>query len=152
MLGKKLRYTTVAILVLLACIQLYQPERTNPPVNPEATFEAVAKPAPEVAAIVNRACRDCHTNRTEWPLYSRISPVSWLVAQDVREGRSHLNFSEWSYLSSEMSAEKLRRICSEVREVDMPLWQYRLMHPKARLSREDIEILCKASSTAAGAK
>jgi hypothetical protein len=140
-------YLIVVVLAVLAAIQLFQPERTNPPVNPEMTFEAVAKPAPEVVSIIRRACSDCHTNSTVWPWYSRIAPVSWLVADDVKEGREHLNFSEWSLLGNEMSREKLKRICSEVRKGDMPLWQYRLIHSQARLSQADVDALCKDSDS-----
>jgi hypothetical protein len=142
---KTIGYSAIFLAILLAGIQFIQPDRTNPPINPSATFKAIAGPGSEIGAIVDRACRDCHTNDTQWPLYSRIAPISWLVANDVKQGRAHLNFSEWGYLSPEMANEKLKQACREVTEGDMPLWQYRVMHPEARLSKEDIEGLCKAA-------
>ena len=51
---------------------------------------------PEVEAIMRRACFDCHTNETRWPLYARIAPGSWLMARDIHNGRNHLNFSKWA--------------------------------------------------------
>jgi hypothetical protein len=141
-----LKYTVVAAVLLLAAVQFIEPERTNPPADPSSTYEAVARPSPQVASLVRRACYDCHSHNTVWPWYSRIAPVSWLVADDVNEGRRKLNFSQWSLLSADMSRSRLREACEEVREGGMPLWFYRLMHPEARLTAEDIKALCDAAS------
>jgi hypothetical protein len=149
---KKLAYLVCALILVLAVIQLFPPDRTNPPINPKRTFESVAKPSPAVLSIINRSCRDCHTNSTVWPWYSRIAPVSWLVASDVTEGREHLNFSEWGHFGPEMSKEKLKQVCSEVRAGDMPLWQYTLIHSQARLSQADKDVLCSASNSIAETK
>jgi hypothetical protein len=149
---KKFAYIVFAVILVLAAIQLFQPDRTNPPVDPKMTFETVARPSPAVWSIINRACRDCHTNSTVWPWYSRLAPASWLVASDVQEGREHLNFSEWGRLGPEMSKEKLKQVCSEVREGDMPLWQYALIHSQARLSQADKDALCNASNLIAKTK
>lgn len=65
--------------------------RANP-VSPPPTRE-IAAPA-RIEALLIRACYDCHSNRTRWPWYSRVAPVSWLVARDVTLGRKELNFSE----------------------------------------------------------
>jgi hypothetical protein len=137
----------IAIVLLLLVGQFFPPERTNPPVNPAASFEAAAKPSPAMAAIVQRACYDCHSHNTAWPWYSRLAPGSWLMADDVKKGRAHLNFSEWANYGPEMSKEKLRGICSEVKAGEMPLWQYRLLHPQAKLSAEDVNTLCAPISS-----
>jgi hypothetical protein len=144
-----LKYIGLAVLLILVAAQFFQPEKANPSSAPEADFDVVAKPHPNVAAIVKRACRDCHSNNTTWPWYSSIAPVSWLVVDDVKEGRAHLNFSEWHLLSAEMSRLRLKEACGEVKSGGMPLWQYRLLHPEARLSEADIQILCAASQNSA---
>ncbi len=143
---KVIKYGIAVVAVLLVVIQFFQPERTNPPVNPASTFEAVAKPGPGLAGVVNRACRDCHSNETTWPWYSKIAPVSWLVADDVKEARAHLNFSEWGYYSPEMSRLKLKEACTEVKGGDMPLWIYRLVHAQARLTDADVQAICSAGT------
>ncbi len=145
MFRKILKYGAFLILLLLIASQFIQPDRTNPPENPLATFEAVAKPSPEVAAIVKRACRDCHSYTTVWPWYSRVAPVSWLLADHVKEGRQKLNFSEWNMFSPEMSRLKLKKACSEVKAGEMPIWNYRLIHPESRLSAGDVENICSAA-------
>ena len=141
-----LKYTVLVAALLLVAIQFIQPERTNPPADPSSSFEAVAKPSPQVASLLRRACYDCHSHNTVWPWYSRIAPVSWLVADDVNEGRRNLNFSQWNLLGAEMSRIRLREACKEVREGAMPLWNYRLMHPEARLTGDDIKALCDAGT------
>lgn len=149
MLRKRARYLILGAVLLLVAIQFVQPDRTNPPANPAASFAAVAKPAPEVAAILKRACGDCHSNETTWPWYSRVAPVSWLLAGDVKQGRAHLNLSEWNFLSPEASMIKLKDACKQVKAGDMLLWQYRLMHPEARLTQADIDRICSASGSLA---
>ena len=139
---KVMKYALVLVVLGFAAIQFVQPDRTNPPVDPASTFEAVAKPSPQLAGLLRRACYDCHSHSTVWPWYSRIAPVSWLVADDVKEGRAHLNFSQWNFLSPEMSSTRLKEACQEVSEGGMPLWNYRLIHSEARLTAEDIKVIC----------
>jgi len=57
--------------------------------NPPGRFKMDAPP--EVEAILRRACYDCHSNETKWPLYARVAPGSWLMARDVNKGRSRMN-------------------------------------------------------------
>jgi mono/diheme cytochrome c family protein len=89
---------------------------------------------PRTRAVFFRACKNCHTNETEWPWYSVVAPASWLVQRDVEEGRSHFNVSEWGREKNDgAEAAKL------VREGEMPLWFYLLAHPEARLSDAERE-------------
>jgi mono/diheme cytochrome c family protein len=64
--------------------------QTNPPVIAEPEWDS-----PRTRELARRACYDCHSNETRWPLYSRIAPVAYTLASNVQEGREHLNFSEW---------------------------------------------------------
>jgi hypothetical protein len=143
---KSLKYGGLVVVLLLIVLQFVRPDLANPPVDPSVTFEAVAKPNAEVAAIVQRACYDCHSHNTTWPWYSRIAPVSWLMAKHVKEGRAHLNFSQWNLFSAEMSRIRLKEACQQSRQKEMPLWNYLLLHPQARLTEKDMDILCQAAT------
>jgi hypothetical protein len=146
---KKFLLRAVGVVVfLLVAAQFVQPERANPRSDPAASFRAVANPHPGVAAIVERSCRDCHSNQTVWPWYSRVSPVSWMVANDVKEGRTKLNFSQWNIYGTEMSQIRLREACEQVKAGKMPLPHYLPLHPEARLSAEDVRVFCAASEGA----
>jgi hypothetical protein len=145
MSGKVVKYSGLVVVLLCIAIQFIQPNRINPPSNPASSFEAVANPGPEVAAIVRRSCYDCHSNNTIWPWYSHIAPVSWLVADDVKEGRTHLNFSEWGFYSPEISKTRLKEMCNEVKSGGMPLRMYTIIHSNASLSPEDVKSICGAA-------
>src|SRR6266567_6916548 len=92
---------------------------------------------PETLAIVQRACQNCHSQKTEWPWYSHVAPMSWLIARDVQQARLHMNLSRWQDYSSEDRLRLLGEIGSAVRNRKMPVQRYLLLHPEARLT--DIE-------------
>ena len=98
---------------------------------------------PEVAAILRESCFDCHSNETEWPWYARIAPSSWLMARDVRKGRSHMNFSEWGDSDEDARAIDKENSWDEIEEGEMPPWFYLPMHPSARMTDEKKAILKK---------
>ena len=139
---RKLRAALLALVVSFALAQFVKSERTNPPSDPAAGFEAVVQPPPHAAAVVARSCRDCHSNETAWPWYSRVAPVSWLVARDVREGRAHLNFSQWNNYGPEMSRLRLKAICEEASQGNMPPKYYTPLHRGSRLTADDVGALC----------
>ena len=90
---------------------------------------------PEVATIMRRACFDCHTNETRWPLYARAAPGSWLMARDVHNGRNHLNFSKWADSDEDERQDDLENCWEQVESGAMPPWFYILpLHPDAKLS------------------
>ena len=120
----------VLVLAFLG-LQLVPIERHNPPV------EAEVPASEEVRSILRRACYDCHSNETQWPWYSRVAPVSWLVTHDVAEGREKLNFSTWNRLSTKKQVEALHESWEEVEEGEMPPWFYLPPHPDAHLSTRD---------------
>jgi hypothetical protein len=144
-----LRRVVLGLLVVGVAIQLYRPARTNPAADPAMSLTAAAAIPPEAAAILKRACYDCHSNETRWPWYSNVAPVSWGVIGDVSEARGHFNFSEWGSYSPARRATLLEKICEEVREGGMPLASYLLVHWDARLSDGDRKAIC-AWADAAG--
>ena len=96
---------------------------------------------PRVGKILDRSCGDCHSNRTVWPWYSHVAPVSWVISKHVVEGREILNFSEWATRPPSDGERSL--ICDAVSEGRMPLSQYTAIHRNARLSKYDVEAICK---------
>ena len=132
----------LVLAVAFALIQGYRPERTNPPVDPARTIQATMQVPANVDAILQRSCNDCHSNTTHWPWYSNVAPVSWLVVEDVNEGRKHLNFSEWASYPPDDAEHHLEEMCEETEAGNMPMWQYVLTHPRARLSDADVRALC----------
>jgi hypothetical protein len=91
-----------------------------------------------VLPLMERACQNCHSQRTEWPLYSYLPAVSWALEKDVAEARQHLDFSRWDQYSTGEKRDLLARMGAEVRNHRMPLSRYVLLHPEARLSEAEI--------------
>ena len=146
-LGRVVKWAALAFCVAFIAIQLVPVNRTNPPV--QGDFRGSA----EVVSVLRRACYDCHSNETVWPWYSRVAPVSWVIAHDVTEGRAELNFSTWDQLSTEKQAKAMKESWKEVAEGEMPTWYYVVLHPEARLSANDQSVLqAWSDSPAAGEK
>src|SRR5680860_104459 len=85
----------LGILVLFILIQFYRPEK-NKSKNETNAMSTVIEIPVEVNKIIETSCADCHTNSTKYPWYNEIAPASWFLAQHVKEGKEHLNFSEWT--------------------------------------------------------
>jgi Haem-binding domain len=141
-LRKVLKWVVIVVAVLFVAAQFYRPAKTNPPVDRSMTFEARIQPSPQVAAILDRSCRDCHSNETRWPWYSNVAPMSWFVIDHVNHGRSHLNMSEWGRYDNNEASNQLRNMCREARSEVMPLASYTMVHRGAVMSQEDIKVLC----------
>lgn len=118
-------YVAAALLVVFAGIQLVGASRTNPPVEFEVAWDS-----PRTRELFFRACADCHSHETRWPWYSGVAPVSWLVANHVRDGRLDMNIS----LHDEVDATEAVK---QIRSGRMPPLDYRLMHPEARLDEDE---------------
>lgn len=130
-------YYYIGILVLFIIIQLIPVERENPASNSQLEITA----PPQVKTILKKSCYDCHSNQTNWPFYSYIAPISWFITSDVKEGRRHVNFTEWNNLSPEKKKRVKEELLEEISEDGMPLPSYRMMHPDAKLSDEQKAIL-----------
>jgi hypothetical protein len=125
----------VAAALLVAAIQFIPVRPGNPPV--QGDFDG----PPQVRAILVRSCYDCHSDETRWPWYSRVAPVSWMVAHHVDEGREKLNFSRWRSLDAAGRRRLAGEIVEEVEKSAMPLPAYLLLHGDARLTGDDLRTL-----------
>lgn len=120
-----------AVLVIIL-IQLIPVDRDNP--FSESTDEITV--VDSIKTIIEHSCYNCHSNNTNWPWYSYVAPVSWMVAYHVHTGRGELNFSEWNSYDEKRKMYKLKELTEEIEEDEMPLISYRLMHPDAELSAQ----------------
>lgn len=139
---RMLRRSGVAAAVVLVAMQIVRPARTNPPGETRNGLASVHPMPAHVAAVVDRACRDCHSNETRWPWYSNVAPVSWFVIDHVNHGRSHFNYSEWHRYDAKEAERLLAKACEMARSGEMPLPSYTIVHRAARLSAADVEALC----------
>src|SRR5687767_12011008 len=105
---KTIRWSVAGLGILVVAIQFVRPARTNPVRDPTHALSAMRPMPSHVAAVFDRACRDCHSNDTRWPWYSHVAPVSWFVIDHVNHGRSHFNASEWNQYETVEEARLLK--------------------------------------------
>lgn len=94
-----------------------------------------------VRAVIDRSCRDCHSEATRFPWYSYVAPITWLVVNDVNQGREHLNLSRWEQYSLVRRERCLSEIANQVQDGGMPLRSYTWIHRDAVLSPADIDAI-----------
>ena len=118
-----------AALAVGLAIQLvpYGRSHANPPVTGEPPWDS-----PRTRELARVACFDCHSNEVEWPWYTNVAPVSWLITSNVEQGRDELNFSEW-----DRPQEEAGEAVETVEERSMPPAEYGLLHAAARLSADE---------------
>lgn len=143
-MAKRLKQAAFAFVVILVAAQFIRPDRTNPAIDVNRTIGAQVGAGSPLVSVLDRACKDCHSNATVWPRYTEIAPLSWLMAYGVREGRKAVNFSEWAAYEPERQRTLLAESCQDVTSGKMP-GAYAMLHPEMRLSTRDIGVVCAAA-------
>ncbi|HVF38892.1 MAG TPA: heme-binding domain-containing protein [Gemmatimonadaceae bacterium] len=124
-------YLAGLLLVVFIGMQFVPVKRTNRPGSGDP-------PAPRnVQWILRRACYDCHSTETRWPVWAYVAPMSWQVVADVDRARKFVNFSDWASYDP-MYRKALKMNIDRVNATHrMPLWYYVTLHPDAKLSPGD---------------
>ncbi len=139
---KILKWLVIVLGVVFLLVQLKRPARTNPPVNDAQTIFTQTQMPPPIASLLVRSCSDCHSNKTVWPWYTNIAPVSWFITDHVNEGRRQLNLSEWASYNKDRQGKKLRDMCDLISDGTMPLSTYTPLHSGSRPSADEVKALC----------
>src|SRR6185503_7231661 len=146
-IAKIMKWLGVILICGLVVAQFIRPAKTNPSEDPSLAIENHVQVDPNVGAILDRSCNDCHSNKTRWPWYTEVAPVSWFVINHVNEGRQELNLSEFGKYDKRRQLGKLRQMCREVTDGAMPLSPYTPMHAGSKLSPDDVKSLCEWSDS-----
>ena len=129
------------LLVGLLVAQLVRPAR-NLSVTPGPNDISVKHPVPlAVQGLLQRACYDCHSNNTKYPWYAEVQPVRWWLDSHIKDGKRHLNFSEFGSYTAKRANHKMKQTAEQVESGEMPLPSYTWMHPEARLTPQEIKLL-----------
>ena len=126
----------LAVLIVITGIQFIQPARNeNGQALPTDISRTVSIPG-NVKSLLQTACNDCHSNNTNYPWYARIQPMGWLLANHIKDGKADLNFNEFGIYSQRRQQSKLKSIASQVKDDEMPLASYTMLHKNAKLTKE----------------
>lgn len=147
MIKRTLQIIAIIIFIGFAVIQFLRPDFTSPPIVQSETLEASTQIPENVQKILTRSCNDCHSNATVYPWYSNIQPSASFLADHIAEGRKELNFSVFNTYETNKKRRKLEEICEQVQMKQMPLPSYLWIHWDAKLSEEEIKILCNWTET-----
>jgi hypothetical protein len=135
---KKIWIVLIIIVIAIQFVPTGRPDAISN--NPNDILINNAVPD-SVVSLLTTSCYDCHSNETVYPWYSYVAPVSWLISRDVNEGKRHMNFSEWESLDKMKKAEILDDLVDEVSDGGMPMLIYPLMHPEAKLTKADRQMI-----------
>lgn len=134
---KKLKYLGWTILAILVVGQFIRPKQNSTAqVGPNDISHSYPIPV-EVKSIMDRACMDCHSANTNYPVYNKVFPVSWFLYNHVYGGKKHLDFSEFSSYPPKKQAHKLEEVVEMIDKEEMPLSSYLILHPEAKLTNEE---------------
>lgn len=125
----------MALFVAFLGLQLVRPELRNPPVT--ADLQAPL----DVKQILRNSCYNCHSNETKLEWFDKVIPVYWLVNSDVKQARTHLNFSD---LGAQPAAKQKAALFESVNQIQlgaMPLPSYARVHPGAVVTGHQLAVL-----------
>ncbi len=131
----------LAFLIVVIAMQFYRPEKNITSGDHTAVFLAETNPPQRVKAVLEETCYDCHSNNTIYPWYNNIAPVSYWMANHVKDGKKHLNFSDWKNYSSKKKDHKLEELVEEIENRNMPLKEYTWTHETSRLTSAQRELI-----------
>jgi len=125
----------LTILIALLLFQFYPKPKKNisAAINPN-DISLVHHVPPDVLQLLKTSCYDCHSNNTVYPWYASVQPVAMWLGNHIDEGKEELNFSEFGSYSIRRKYKKLEEINEQVKEGEMPLSSYTIIHRDAKMN------------------
>ncbi len=135
-----MKITKIIALILLigfVGIQFVSTDLNQSDTVPKTDFLLVNNTQENISAILQESCYDCHSNNTRYPWYNKVQPAAWFLENHIKDGKEELNFNEWDTYSNRRKNSKLKSIISQVKDDEMPLASYTLIHKDAKLSKSE---------------
>lgn len=146
MVEKKRKYTWIRriLIFLLICfiiLQFVRPDTNDGEASGPNDISHVVKVPDGVMNTLVVACYDCHSNHTDYPWYAYINPAGFWLADHIKDGKRHLNFTEFAQYDAKRKRKKIHEIAEVVEDDEMPLSSYTLIHTDAELSAEQKQMI-----------
>ena len=138
---KAIKKIAFFLVIVFVGIQFIQPAHNKSGQVLPTDFTIVYTVPTNVQTILQNACFDCHSNNTNYPWYSNIQPMAWIMKRHIDNGKEKLNFSEFGIYSNRRQISKLKGIASQIKDDEMPLFSYKMMHSKAKLTKEKNDLI-----------
>ena len=124
----------LVLIIVLIAIQFIRPQKNVHPARQTAHISTIYAVPADVDTILAKACNDCHSNNTRYPWYNNIQPVAWWLNDHIVEGKKEINFSEFATYRIGRQYRKLDEVIKQVKQDEMPLSSYTLIHRNAILT------------------
>ncbi|HEV8539405.1 MAG TPA: heme-binding domain-containing protein [Bacteroidota bacterium] len=131
---KILKRIVMSLAGLLVVIQFIRPEKNVPDGSPLNDIGGKFTVPEDVVVVLRTSCYDCHSNETRYPWYAEIQPVGWWLNDHIHDAKEELNFSEFANYRPRRQYRKFEEITDQVKEGEMPLPSYLILHNDAKLS------------------
>ena len=135
-----MRIIKIIVLILMIAfvgIQFIPTKRNQSHTVPKTDFILVNDMPKDIKNKLQVSCYDCHSNNTVYPWYNKVQPVAWFLEDHIKEAKAELNFNEWGSLSNRRKESKLKSIISQIKDDEMPLKSYTLIHRNAMFSEAE---------------
>lgn len=135
-----MKIVKIIALVLVVCfvgIQFMPTELNQSNIVPKTDFLLVNNTPKNISALLQTSCYDCHSNNTSYPWYNKIQPIAWFLENHIADGKEELNFNNWDTYSTRRKNSKLKSIINQIKNNEMPLSSYTLIHKNAKLSTSE---------------
>ena len=133
---KVLKIVLIILLIAFVIIQFIRPANNQGEEIASNQITAVQQVPDDVQQMLKVSCYDCHSNTTHYPWYSKIQPVAWFLNDHIVEGKKELNFSVFASYPTYRRYKKFKEIGKEVKDGDMPMFSYTLLHRDASLNAD----------------
>ena len=131
----------LVLLVAFVGIQFVPTKQNQSEIVPKTDFLLVNNSPKNISTLLQTSCYDCHSNNTNHPWYNKIQPVTWFIEHHITDGKDELNFNEWENYSNRRRNSKLKSIINQIKDDEMPLWSYALIHRDVVLSKSEKELV-----------
>lgn len=126
----------MVLLVALIVIQFIRPTK-NISGEKSNDISTKYKMSDTVRLVFDKACADCHSNKTKYPWYASVQPVAFWLNDHVMDGKRHFNLNEFTSYRIGKQNKKLEECIEQIEEGEMPLSSYTLIHKEAVLSENE---------------
>ena len=123
-------------VVVFGLLQLARPPIPAKP----ATAEVQA--SPQIQQILDKSCYSCHSDERRLSWFDRDpQPAYWVVRHDILTAREHLDFSTLGAKPTAAQKAMLYEAVNMIQLKAMPLPQFVVLHPEAKVSQENLAAL-----------
>lgn len=136
---KRIFYILIILFLLAQFIP--KPEKNISNTTSSADIRLMHAVSPDVEEILKNSCFDCHSNNTHYPWYAKIQPVAMFLGNHIEKGKKELNFSEFAGYSLRRQYHKMEEVEETIKEGEMPLKSYTLIHTDSKLNENQRKTL-----------